>query len=160
MITNNFDVGLTKKTQEFVAIQLNILLADHFSLFVKLLKYHWNITGQFFGPLHSLFEKGYEMTYESIDTIAERIVQVGFQANGTLSEFTKNTRLKEEPGVVPEDKVMISNLVKDFESIIIQIRELATQTESNYKDLATNNFLATLLEKYEKYVWLLRAHIS
>jgi starvation-inducible DNA-binding protein len=152
------NIGIIEENRYFVSNQLNILLSDQYVLFTKLFKYHWNVYGQFFGPLHSLFENGYKLMYETLDQTAERIVQLGFFSFGTLSEFSKFSRLSEEPEIYPKAEIIIDILTKDFESVIMQIRSLIIQTEITYKDEATTNFLATLLERYEKYLWILRTH--
>jgi starvation-inducible DNA-binding protein len=156
--TTNCNIGIIEENRYFVSNQLNILLSDQYVLFTKLFKYHWNVYGPFFGPLHALFESGYQLMYETLDQTAERIVQLGFFSVGTLSEFSKFSRLSEEPEVYQKAEIIIDILVKDFESVIMQIRSLILQTETTYKDEATTNFLATLLEKYEKYLWILRTH--
>ena len=155
----NIDIGIDFKTKEFVAKQLNVILADHYVLFTKLNKYHWNIKGPHFGPLHELFEKGYKMLFENFDKTAERIVQLDFEAIGTLEEFIKYTHLSEEPLKSPNSEEMLKHLIKDFAILIIQVRELLTQIESIYKDGATANFLADFLEQYEKYNWILKSHL-
>ena len=154
-----FDVGINNKTKEFISKQLNIILADQYVLFTKLNKYHWNIKGPNFGPLHELFEKGYKMIFENFDKTAERIVQLDYEAIGTLSEFLKFTHLSEDPIKSPNSNEMIKNLNKDFSILIIQIRELLNQIENTYKDGATENFLADFLEQYEKYNWILKSHL-
>ena len=158
----NFDlqIGLTEETRVFVCNQLTIILSDQYVLFTKLFKYHWNVKGQNFGPLHALFEKGYRMMFDDVDETAERIVQLGFQTPATLKEFLTFSRLEEHPGINPIAEDMILFLVNDFQSIIIQIRECINLTDSTYRDMGTNNFLTDLIQKYEKYVWLLRSHIE
>ena len=156
---STFDVGMDFKTHEFVSNQLTLILADQYILFTQLNSFHWNIKGSNFGPLHELFEKGYKMIFEDFDVVAERIVQLGYFCNATIKNFLQYTRLNEQEELDISDEEMLKILIRNFEILIRQIRELAVHTESNYKDLATNNFMAELLEKYEKYLWILRSNL-
>lgn len=156
---NGFDIGLKEETRFFICNQLSILLSDKYLFFTKLLKYHWNVRGQNFKSLHILFEDGYNMFLKNYDLIAERILQLGYESPGTMTEFLKLTRLNENPGINPSDKEMIDILCKDIQSIIIQIRELINNTDTTYRDVTTSNLLTDFLVEYEKYLWILRSHI-
>lgn len=48
-------------------------LADNFSLYVKVLGFHWNITGKRFIQLHQFFQTFYEDLENANDKIAEHI---------------------------------------------------------------------------------------
>lgn len=152
-------IGISEKGRKEVAQRLNLLLANEYVLYTKTLKYHWNIKGPFFGPLHELFGKQYEQLLHMIDDIAERAQQLGFEAVATLKEFLKVSTIKEEPGVYPDDKGMIKNLLNDQEAIIRQIREDIDHT-TQVSDAGTNNFLSELIEKHEKMAWMLRSHLQ
>lgn len=153
------DIGLSEKNRMIVAERLNRLLANEYVLYTKALKYHWNVKGKHFGPLHALFQKQYEQLFEFIDATAERSLAIGFEAIGTLSEFTQYATLAEQPGENPDERDMIEYLLTDHESIIKQLRDDIDLTiEMN--DSGTNNFLADLIEKHEKIAWMLRAHLQ
>ncbi len=153
------DIGITEKNRQIVAERLNTLLANEYVLYTKTLKYHWNVKGKFFGPLHALFQEQYEKLFEFIDAVAERSLSIGFNATGTLNEFIKHTILTEQPGENPDESNMIENLLADHEAIIKQLRDDIDLTiEMN--DAGSNNFLADLIEKHEKMAWMLRAHLQ
>ncbi len=153
-------IGISDNIRSIVADKLQYLLANEFTLLVKSYKFHWNVRGPFFGPLHALFKDGYEMAAEASDEIAERIQQLGFEAEATLHEFSKKTILKENPGKNPSAENMLKELLKDHQSIITEIRELIDITESKHRDMGTSNFLAEIILKHEKYAWILRSHIE
>jgi len=78
-------------------------------------------------------------------------------ALGTLSEFQKHARLKEQPGVYPDSKSMISTLLSDHESIIRALRQDVSIVLDKHGDAGTNDFQTGLMEKHEKLAWMLRA---
>ncbi len=140
--------------------QLQVALANEFIFFTKLCKFHWNVKGPYFGPLHELFKKGYEETFEIADLVAEWIVQLGFHADGTLSEFNHKTILKENVQEHMKADLMIKELHFDIKKIIDYYNELVVFTSQEYIDASTNNFILTLIEKRMKYKWFLLAHIE
>ena len=95
------NLGLSDESTEKAVRILANLLADEFTLKLKLHKYHWNVTGPGFRSLHQLFEEQYNALAITIDEVAERLRTYGSFAPGTLSEFAEMTRIKEQPDVNP-----------------------------------------------------------
>src|SRR5688572_10928476 len=98
-----------------VADWLNRLLADEFILYTKTLNDHWNVRGMQFSSLHEFFETLYEESQKISDDVAERVRTVGGVALGTMGEFLKQARLKEQAGSPPDPRGMIENLKADPE---------------------------------------------
>lgn len=154
------NAGLDEKARQGVCDLLNRLLADENILYMKTRNYHWNVVGPHFHPLHLLFEEHYQLLDTIIDEMAERVRQLGGRALGTLAEYTQFTRLAEDPGEVPPAHEMVANLVADHEAIIRQLAEGVDRTDREFHDMATNNFLAELMERHGKMAWMLRATIQ
>lgn len=152
------NIGLSEENKIKIVEHLNNILSDEYVLFTKLFKYHWNITGPSFGPLHALFQTQYEALFIIIDDVAERNRSLGHIALGTLQEFQKHTRLKEQPGKNPSAEQMIVDLVNDHEEIIRHLR-LDIDLIEKLNDQGTMDFLTGLMQKHEKMAWLLRAHV-
>ncbi len=153
------NIGLTKDTHTASIDLLKKLQADEYVLYTKTLKFHWNVTGMNFNDLHLFWNKQYEQLLGFVDDVAERIRALGGNAPGTQTEFLKLTRLKEEPGVVPDAKEMIKKLLDDHEVLIRAIRaDIDATAKSN--EMGTNNFLCDLITKHEKMAWMLRAYLE
>lgn len=153
------NIDIPEKNRLELSGQLNQLLANEYVLYTKTLKYHWNVKGKFFGQLHKFFQDQYEKLAEIIDQVAERSVQLGYPADGTLKEFMNKTSLQEQPGQNPADLTMIKNLLLDHETIIIQIRA-DINLSAQLNDMGTNNLLCDIIEKHEQMAWMLRAHLE
>lgn len=153
------NIGLDLNQRKQVSDALRVLMADEYMLYLKTWKYHWNVRGINFSPLHKFFQKQYELLQGFVDEVAERIRQFGFQAPGTVSEFLQHTTLHEQPGNNPADLQMIANLLQDHETIIRNIRKYVDLT-AQLNDMGTNNFLADLITKHEKMAWMLRAFLE
>jgi len=158
-----FDVGISEETGTFVATQLTVILSDEYVVFTKLLKFHWNIKGPFFGPLHALFKEGYDMIFEAIDDTAERIAQLQKPVIGTLKEFLHYSRISEggDDAMLLNANQMLMEISKDLQSLICQMRVVVEMTSTTqYSDCATNNFLTDLVQRLEKYLWKIYSHIE
>jgi|SRR5689334_3708416 len=138
---------------------LNGILADEFVVYVRILNFHWNVRGMQFHSLHEFFEKLYVHQAKTIDDIAEKVRSMGAFATATMEEYLGNSRLKEKIGEPPDPRVMIATLASDHETIIKRIRE-ALSVVDKYDDPSTDNFLCDLLEKHEKTLWMLQAHLD
>ncbi|MGC8595234.1 MAG: Dps family protein [Candidatus Kryptoniota bacterium] len=154
------DIGINDKNRKEVVKILNTLLSDEYLLYTQTRKYHWNVFGPHFNDLHKFFQEQYEELDDIVDDVAERARALGGIASGTMTEFLKDSRLKEEPGINPESSKMVENLLKQHESIIKNLRTDIETCATKYLDAGTSDFLTQLLEKHEKMGWMLRAAIS
>lgn len=153
----NINIGISEKDRKSVCKGLSKLLADSYLLYLKTQNYHWNVTGNMFQPLHTLFEEQYTELAESIDEIAERIRALGEFAPGSFSSFSKVTSIKEENGI-PTAEEMIQNLVQGNEAVVTTAREIISLTD-DCEDDVTADLLVERMQVHEKNAWMLRSMI-
>lgn len=137
--------------------ELNVLLANHSVLLMQTLNYHWNLVGKEFHDYHLLFDKQYNQLFANMDLIAERVRAVGGIALGSMKDILKHATLKENSGATPEPKQMVVILLKQYELLIEQIRDLIETLEKKSKDFGTKKMLEDLIEQHEKTAWMLRS---
>ena len=65
-------IDLNPTIRNEVTELLNTILANEFVLYIKTLKFHWNIESSDFAALHLFLEKQYEQLLEISDDVAER----------------------------------------------------------------------------------------
>jgi starvation-inducible DNA-binding protein len=152
------NIGLSDRQREAVAEVLNMVLADEFLLYVKSRRFHWNVEGPNFSELHKLFETQYEHISEVVDEVAERARALGGVAAGSLEEYLRLSRLKEEAGRTYDAKAMIGVLLSDHENLVRLLRE-DLKACSQHGDEGTTDFLTGLMQVHEKMAWMLRAHL-
>jgi starvation-inducible DNA-binding protein len=153
------DIGIKDQDSKVVAGVLTKLLADENVLYTKARNAHWNVEGPDFHAQHLFFESLYSELAEIIDEVAERVRSIGHYAVGSMKEFLELTQLTETKYKKNDSQGFISELLNDYESLIISLREdIKTAEESN--DAGTEDFLVGLLEKHEKTAWMLRAHLK
>ena len=139
---------------------LKSILADQFLLYSKSRNYHWNVTGPNFYGLHAVFEKIYDELAEDVDTMAERIRAIGYKTPGTLREFLDLSSIKEEPGKYPAQSVMVQNIINDFKTLIEKMKSGSNKIQNDFKDDVTSGMIYSLIEKYEKTVWMLKSTVD
>jgi len=154
------DIGISDKNLKGIHELLNKVLADGTILYIKLRKFHWNLSGDNFMELHLLFEAQYTEVAISIDEVAERISSLGGVAIGTTSEFASASQLKEAPGKVPDIQGMLKELVGDHEKIVRALRKGVEDSDKKYSDAGTSDFLTALMQKHEKAAWKLRKYFK
>src|SRR5437667_8569096 len=76
---------------------LNQQLADVLDLGLQAKQAHWNVKGPHFIGLHELFDKVAEELKELTDDMAERAVELGGVAFGTIQIISKKSRLSSYP---------------------------------------------------------------
>ena len=153
------NIGITEKNLEKSIELLSVVLADSVVLYTKTRKFHWNVAGNSFMELHKLFENNYTELEEIIDNTAERINELGGKTIGTMKEFLELTNLEENPNKYPNQKDMITELLIDYEIVIVIIRQSVSKLGQS-ADFGTTDFLTGLLEQNEKSAWILRRYLS
>jgi len=150
-------IGLSDDQRQAVSLILGRMLADEFALYTLLRKYHWNVRGALFAPLHALFEEQYDALAETIDELAERIRMLGELAPGTWAEFSELTALTERPGHNPDALTMVAELVAAHEHMIRAYRAAIEAEGDDALDVGTEDFFTGILQAHEKAAWMLRA---
>ena len=84
---------LPQKTRAKVNEVLADRLADATDLMLQSKQAHWNVKGPNFIALHELFDKVAESAEEWVDMIADRIVQLGGTAQGTVQATASRTSM-------------------------------------------------------------------
>src|SRR5258708_18293206 len=126
--------GIKKESRQAVSEELVKLLADEFVLYTKTRNAHWNVEGPDFHSMHLFFESQYEELDDTMDSVAERIRQIGHYAPATLKSFLGLTHLAELTERTNDSKSFIRELLEDHESIIDFIRGNTNPFANEYCD--------------------------
>jgi starvation-inducible DNA-binding protein len=156
----NTNIGISPKNLQAVTVELTKLLADEFVLYTKTRNAHWNVEGADFHSMHVFFEQQYNQLDEYMDSVAERIRQLGHYAPATLQSFLSLTHLTEKLGEKNDSTGFIKELLVDHENIIIFLRENINRFANDYGDAGTSDFITGLMEKHEATAWMLREHLA
>src|SRR5690606_1738098 len=140
--------GFSPKVSQKVADFLSVLLADEFILYLKTRNAHWNVEGPDFHTMHVYFEEQYTELATVIDEVAERLRKIDHYAPATMTEYLKLTHLTEKRSEKNNSLSYISELLNDYESIIIFVREKLEELE-DIIDQGTEDYVTGLMEQHE-----------
>ncbi len=157
--SDNLNTGISKENSKKVAEILNQLLADEFVLYTKTLNFHWNIEGSNFHSLHLFLDEQYNELQTIIDSVAERIRNIGHFAKGSMKEFMQIASLSEQPGGTAVSEDMIRQLADDHDAIIRKTRGLIYDLDEEYDDAGSADFITGIMKEHEKMGWMLRASV-
>jgi starvation-inducible DNA-binding protein len=150
------NIGISYQNQQAVLKILNVTLADESVLSIKTRGAHWNVNGMGFYDWHSFFDLQYKQLVDISDEISKRACVLGGLPIGSFNEFLSNTRLKEQPGDVPD----VLHLLADHESLIRYIRDDLRKCSEEYEDEGTFELLVSIMRQHEKIAWLLRSYLE
>jgi len=153
----NVNIGLKEEARKELADELSKVLADTYSLYLKVQGFHWNLKGRSFATMHKVFQDIYEGLAETVDEVAERIQILGFKAPATFTEFAKLTQIAEERDVPAIDD-MLKILLADIEKIVITSRKVIAKADEA-DDVVTADLLTGSLKEYEKTSWMIRSSL-
>src|SRR5215510_14039162 len=128
---------LAEETRAKVVELLNARLADCIDLQTQTKQAHWNVKGPTFIALHELFDKVNEGVEDYVDDIAERAVQLGGVAEGTVRVVARRSALAEYPAKAvegPSHVEALSSALAAFGTAARQAIEQANELGVLYTD--------------------------
>ncbi len=136
---------------------MNQRLASAVDLQMQLKQAHWNVKGPSFIGLHELFDKIDEAVESYVDMIAERIVQLGGIAEGTVRVAASRSRLREYPLEIADGMAHVEAVSVALSTFGEQAR--TTIEEANALDDADTADLFTEVSRgIDKWLWFVEAH--
>jgi len=138
---------------------LNQQLADVLDLGLQAKQAHWNVKGPHFIGLHELFDKVAEQLEEFTDDIAERAVELGGTALGTVQVVSKNSRLNAYPLDLTSGKSHVVALSGALAAFGASVRE-AIDTAAKHGDADTADLFTEISRGVDKLLWFVEAHLQ
>jgi starvation-inducible DNA-binding protein len=149
------DITLQRRTE--LNALMNQRLASAVDLQLQMKQAHWNVKGPSFIGLHELFDKVDEAVENYVDMIAERIVQLGGIAEGTVRVAASRSRLAEYPLQIAEGIVHVEAVARALSTFGAEAR--TTIDEVNALDDADSADLFTEISRgIDKWLWFVEAH--
>lgn len=150
---------LPEASRSKLAELCNARLADAIDLQTQCKQAHWNVKGMNFIALHELFDEINTDVEVYVDTIAERVVQLGGHAEGTARTVAKRSTLNEyaAKGGKGRDHVeALSTALGAFGKVVRQAIDHAEEL----KDKDTADIFTEVSRGTDKWLWFVEAHLQ
>ena len=138
---------------------LNQHLADVLDLGLQAKQAHWNVKGPHFIGLHELFDKAAEELEEFTDDLAERAVELGGVALGTIQIVSKKSRLSSYPLNLTSGQKHVAALSGALAKFGTTTRE-AIDTAAKAGDADTADLFTEVSRGVDKLLWMVEAHVQ
>ena len=132
-------------------------LADVIDLQMQLKQAHWNVKGPHFIGLHELFDKIAEDVESYVDMVAERIVQLGGIAEGTVRVSAARSRLEEYPLEIADGMAHVDAVSKALSDFGREARMTIDEADA-LEDADTADMFTEISRGIDKWLWFVEAH--
>ena len=149
------DIPRTARTE--LNALINQRLADAVDLQMQLKQAHWNVKGPHFIGLHELFDKIAEEVESYVDMTAERIVQLGGIAQGTVREAAARSRLEEYPLVIADGMAHVEAVARALSTFGREVRRTIDEADK-LGDADTADVFTEISRGIDKWLWFVEAH--
>src|ERR1700694_704707 len=137
---------------------LNARLADAIDLALLTKQAHWNIKGPQFIALHEMIDEFRTELDDHVDTMAERVVQLGGTALGTTQAVAGSTTLAPYPTDIYAANDHLSALIERYAKVASAVRTAIDETD-NAGDVDTADLFTAFSRAIDKSLWFLEAHL-
>ena len=149
--------NLSESSRAQAADLLNRRLADAVDLQTQCKQAHWNVKGPTFIALHKLFDEINEDVEEYVDLIAERIVQLGGVAEGTVGVVAERSALVDYPLALSTGAEHVAAL-SDALAMFGRTVRLGIEEMNELEDADSADILTEISRGVDKWLWFVEAH--
>ena len=144
------------KAREAAVALLNQQLANLGDLYSQTKQAHWNVRGRNFYSHHLLFDSVAETAEAHWDDVAERAVQLGGYARGTVRMAAAASALPEWPEDLASETEFVKALTERFTLVANSVRA-GIDAAANLGDADTADLFTEISRGLDKSLWMLEA---
>lgn len=157
-IVKSSKVDLASNTKSQIAGLLNARLADGIDLALLTKQAHWNLKGPGFIGVHQMLDGFRKELDDHVDTVAERIAQLGGIAFGTTQTTAASTSLKPYPTEIVSVRDHLDALIMRYAETANLVRE-AIDASDEAGDAGTADLLTGYSRMLDKALWFLQSSL-
>ncbi len=144
--------------REFVVPRLNRLLKAALYLEDLYKRYHWQVSGPHFLPLHELFDAHMETLEEEIDAYGERIRSLDGTPVWNPAEFAGQDIIPQPDESLEQDLAITREAFEMQATYADALRDAAAEFDENGY-YASHDLVVEYLRQHEQQAWFLREYI-
>jgi starvation-inducible DNA-binding protein len=138
---------------------LNARVADCIDLALLTKQAHWNLKGRQFIAVHEMLDGFRTQVDDFVDTMAERIAQLGGTALGTTQTTAKGTSLAPYPVDIYAVHDHLLALIERYGKAANNVRE-SIDRAAEAGDADTTDIFTEVSRGLDKALWFLEAHVQ
>lgn len=150
---------LKSNTRKTVIDILNARLADAIDLALIIKQAHWNVKGPTFIAVHELLDQLRKDQDEHVDTVAERVAQLGGMALGTSQSVASRTPLPPYPTDISKITDHLEALVERYAATAKLVRK-AIEDCDEAGDADAADIFTAYSRSLDKNLWFLESHLQ
>ena len=158
-IVKSSRIDLASNTKTKVVGLLNERLADGIDLALITKQAHWNLKGPGFIGVHLMLDGFRDQLDEHVDTVAERIAQLGGIALGTTQTTAGATSLKAYPTEIVAVQDHLNALIERYADAANKVRE-AIDACDEAGDVDSADILTAYSRMLDKSLWFLQSNLG
>lgn len=141
---------------EDITQAMKCLIADTFTLFIKVKNFHWHVSGPHFHDYHLLFDSQAAQILAMVDPMAERIRKIGSVAVHSVGEIGRLRQVADNDAEFVTPAAMLAELCADNAALAERMRQTHSLCDE-HGDLASAGLLENWIDETEQRVWFLSA---
>ena len=149
------DLSLSRRKE--LVVLMNQRLADAIDLQMQMKQAHWNVKGPSFIALHELFDQVYGAVSGYVDLIAERIIQLGGIAEGTVRVAASRSQLSEYPLALASGMAHVEAVARALATLGHAARASINEADT-LEDAVTADLFTEVARGVDKWLWFVEAH--
>jgi starvation-inducible DNA-binding protein len=138
---------------------LNARVADCIDLALLTKQAHWNLKGRQFIGVHEMLDGFRTQVDTYVDTMAERVTQLGGTALGTTQVVAKGTSLSPYPVDIYAIPDHLQALIERYGNAANNVRESIDQADEA-GDADSADIFTEVSRGLDKAMWFLEAHVQ
>ena len=138
---------------------LNTHVATLLALYSQTKQAHWNVKGSDFIQLHELFDDLATDVLEHLDATAERAVQLGGVAMGTVKAAVQEAKLPPYPLEAVTGQAHLAALSERY-GLYANLARAGIAESNALEDADTADLFTEISRAMDKHLWFLEAHLQ
>jgi starvation-inducible DNA-binding protein len=159
MKTHRTKIDLPSNAKTTVIGILNDNLAAGIDLALATKQAHWNLKGPQFIAVHEMLDGFRSQLDGHVDTIAERVAQLGGTALGTVQTVGSASKLSPYPVDIYTVHDHLEALIERFGAVANIVRKAIDDTDEA-GDATTADIFTAASRDLDKALWFLEAHVQ
>lgn len=138
---------------------LNENLAATIDLALATKQAHWNLKGPHFIAIHEMLDQFRDELDTHVDTIAERVTQLGGTALGSVQAVAATTKVPAYPTDIYAVEDHLKALIERYGDVANRVRKAIDETDEA-GDPTTADIFTAASRSLDKSLWFLEAHVQ